>query len=94
MAGKIIESLLRVDPITIDEMGSRRSMTPAPGLRCHRAAFVGDRFALAVGAVGSVLSEHTTAASMLDGSLRRATIVVIDGESYRTKDAQHRKGRP
>jgi DNA replication protein DnaC len=43
---------------------------------------------------GRFLPEHTTAASILDRLLHHATIVVTDGESYRMKDAQHRKDRP
>ena len=37
------------------------------------------------------LPEQTTAVSILDRLLHHATVVITDGESYRMKDAQHRK---
>ena len=40
---------------------------------------------------GRFLPEHTTAASILDRLLHHATVVITDGQSYRMKDAQHRK---
>lgn len=42
---------------------------------------------------GRFLPEHTIAASIPDRLLHHAIIVVTDGESYRMKDAQHRKDR-
>ena len=37
------------------------------------------------------MPEHTTAVSILDRLLHHATVVITDGQSYRMKDAQHRK---
>ena len=43
---------------------------------------------------GRFLPEQTTAVSILDRLLHHATVVITDGQSYRMKDAQHRKERP
>ena len=43
---------------------------------------------------GRFLPEQTTAVSILDRLLHHATVVITDGDSYRMKDAQHRKGNP
>ncbi|ARV80200.1 hypothetical protein AN931_24065 [Mycobacterium intracellulare subsp. chimaera] len=40
---------------------------------------------------GCFLREHTTAVSILDRLLHHATIVVISGESYRMRHADHKK---
>nr|WP_268968770.1 ATP-binding protein [Mycolicibacterium austroafricanum] len=38
--------------------------------------------------------EQTTAVSILDRLLHHAAVVITDGDSYRMKDAQHRKEQP
>ena len=43
---------------------------------------------------GRFLPEQTTAVSILDRLLHHATVVITDGQSYRMKDAQHRKETP
>ena len=43
---------------------------------------------------GRFLPEQTTAVSILDRLLHHATVVITDGQSYRMKDAQHRKENP
>ncbi|BCF83289.1 IstB helper protein [Rhodococcus qingshengii] len=98
--GKIIESLLRVDLIIIDEMGFAPLDDTGTQLLFRLVAGAYERRSLAIGSHwpfeqwGRFLPEHTTAASILDRLLHHATIVVTDGESYRMKDAQHRKDRP
>jgi DNA replication protein DnaC len=39
-------------------------------------------------------SSSPTAVSILDRLLHHATVVITDGQSYRMKDAQHRKETP
>ena len=98
--GKIIESLLRVDLIILDELGLRparrhRHPTAVPARRRRlRTPIPGHRLALAVREWGRFLPEQTTAVSILDRLLHHATVVITDGESYRMKDAQHRKENP
>ena len=97
--GKIIEPMLRVDLITSTKWASPRSTTPAPTC-CSVSSGAYERRSLAIGSHwpfeqwGRFLPEHTTAASILDRLLHHATIVVSGGESYRMKDAQHRKDCP
>jgi len=43
---------------------------------------------------GRFLPEQTTAVSILDRLLHHATVVITNGDSYRMKDAQHRKEQP
>lgn len=43
---------------------------------------------------GRFLPEQTTDVSILDRLLHHATVVITDGDSYRMKDAQHRKEHP
>jgi IstB-like ATP binding protein len=43
---------------------------------------------------GRFLPEQTTAVNILDRLLHHATVVITDGQSYRMKDAQHRKENP
>ncbi|KSZ55961.1 hypothetical protein Z045_25980 [Rhodococcus pyridinivorans KG-16] len=98
--GKIIESLLRVDLIIIDEMGFTLLDDTGTQLLFRLVAGAYERRSLAIAShwpfeqSGRFLPEHTTAASILDRLLHHATIVVTDGESYRRKDAQHRRDRP
>jgi hypothetical protein len=98
--GKIIESLLRVDLIIVDEMGFAPLDDTGTQLLFRLVAGAYERRSLAIGSHwpfeqwGRFLPEHTTAASILDRLLHHATIVVTEGESYRMKDAHHRKDRP
>jgi len=41
---------------------------------------------------GRFLPEHTTAASILDRLLHHASVVITDGQSYRMRHAQHKRG--
>ncbi len=41
---------------------------------------------------GRFLPEHTTAASILDRLLHHASVVITDGQSFRMRHAQHKRG--
>ena len=95
--GKIIESLLRVDLIILDELGFAPLDDTGTQLLFRLVAGAYERRSLAIGSHwpfeqwGRFLPEQTTAVSILDRLLHHATVVITDGESYRMKDAQHRK---
>ena len=95
--GKIIESLLRVDLIILDELGFAPLDDTATQLLFRLVAGAYERRSLAIGSHwpfqewGRFLPEQTTAVSILDRLLHHATVVITDGQSYRMKDAQHRK---
>jgi len=73
---------------------------PHTGLLFRLVAGAYERRSLAIGSHwpfeqwGRFLPEQTTAVSILDRLLHHATVVITDGDSYRMKDAQHRKGNP
>jgi len=98
--GKIIESLLRVDLIILDELGFAPLDDTATQLLFRLVAGAYERRSLAIGSHwpfqewGRFLPEQTTAVSLLDRLLHHATVVMTDGQSYRMKDAQHRKENP
>ena len=98
--GKIIDSLLRVDLIILDEVGFAPLDDTGTQLLFRLVAGAYERRSLAIASHwpfeqwGRFLPEQTTAVSILDRLLHHATVVITDGESYRMKDAQHRKERP
>ncbi len=98
--GKIIESLLRVDLIILDELGFAPLDDTGTQLLFRLVAGAYERRSLAIASHwpfeqwGRFLPEQTTAVSILDRLLHHATVVITDGESYRMKDAQHRKEQP
>ena len=98
--GKIIESLLRVDLIILDELGFAPLDDTGTQLLFRLVAGAYERRSLAIASHwpfeqwGRFLPEQTTAVSILDRLLHHATVVITDGESYRMKDAQHRKENP
>ena len=98
--GKIIESLLRVDLIILDELGFAPLDDTGTQLLFRLVAGAYERRSLAIGSHwpfeewGRFLPEQTTAVSILDRLLHHATVVITDGQSYRMKDAQHRKETP
>jgi hypothetical protein len=98
--GKIIESLLRVDLIILDELGFAPLDDTATQLLFRLVAGAYERRSLAIASHwpfeqwGRFLPEQTTAVSILDRLLHHATVVITDGQSYRMKDAQHRKENP
>ena len=98
--GKIIESLLRVDLIILDELGFAPLDDTATQLLFRLVAGAYERRSLAIGSHwpfqewGRFLPEQTTAVSILDRLLHHATVVITDGDSYRMKDAHHRKENP
>ena len=95
--GKIIESLLRVDLVILDELGFAPLDDTGTQLLFRLVAGAYERRSLAIGSHwpfeewGRFLPEQTTAVSILDRLLHHATVVITDGQSYRMKDAQHRK---
>jgi DNA replication protein DnaC len=98
--GRIIESLLRVDLIILDELGFAPLDDTGTQLLFRLVAGAYERRSLAIGSHwpfeqwGRFLPEQTTAVSILDRLLHHATVVITDGDSYRMKDAQYRKGKP
>jgi DNA replication protein DnaC len=98
--GKIIESLLRVDLIILDELGFAPLDDTATQLLFRLVAGAYERRSLAIASHWPFeqwrrfLPEQTTAVSILDRLLHHATVVITDGQSYRMKDAQHRKENP
>jgi DNA replication protein DnaC len=98
--GKIIESLLRVDLIILDELGFAPLDDTGTQLLFRLVSGAYERRSLAIGSHwpfqewGRFLPEQTTAVSILDRLLHHATVVITDGQSYRMKDAQHRKENP
>ena len=98
--GKIIESLLRVDLIILDELGFAPLDDTGTQLLFRLVAGAYERRSLAIGSHwpfeqwGRFLPEQTTAVSILDRLLHHATVVITNGDSYRMKDAQHRKENP
>ncbi|WP_230493353.1 ATP-binding protein [Mycobacterium intracellulare] len=98
--GKIIESLLRVDLIILDELGFGPLDDTGTQLLFRLIAGAYERRSLAIGSHwpfeqwGHFLPEQTTAVSILDRLLHHATVVITDGDSYRMKDAKHRKEQP
>jgi DNA replication protein DnaC len=98
--GKIIESLLRVDLIILDELGFAPLDATGTQLLFRLVSGAYERRSLAIGSHwpfqewGRFLPEQTTAVSILDRLLHHATVVITDGQSYRMKDAQHRKEDP
>ncbi|UZG56240.1 IS21-like element helper ATPase IstB [Rhodococcus opacus] len=98
--GKIIDSLLRVDLLILDEVGFAPLDDTGTQLLFRLVAGAYERRSLAIASHwpfeqwGRFLPEQTTAVSILDRLLHHATVVITDGESYRMKDAQHRKERP
>ena len=94
------ESLRRVDLIILDELGFAPLDDTGTQLLFRLVAGAYERRSLAIGSHwpfeqwGRFLPEQTTAVSILDRLLHHATVVITDGDSYRMKDAQHRKGNP
>lgn len=95
--GKVIESLLRVDLIILDELGFAPLDDTGTQLLFRLVAGAYERRSLAIGSHwpfeqwGRFLPEQTTAVSILDRLLHHATVVITTGDSYRMKDAKHRK---
>jgi DNA replication protein DnaC len=95
--GKIIDTLLRADLVILDEIGFAPLDDTGTQLLFRLVAGANERRSLAIGSHwpfeqwGRFLPEQTTAVSILDRLLHHATVVITDGESYRMKDANHRK---
>lgn len=91
------KSLLRDDLIILDELGFAPQDDTGTQLLFRLVAGAYERRSLAIGSHwpfeqwGRFLPEQTTAVSILDRLLHHATVVITDGQSYRMKDAQHRK---
>lgn len=96
--GKIIDTILRADLIICDEIGFAPLDDTGTQLFFRLVAAGYERRSLAVASHwpfeqwGRFLPEHTTAASILDRLLHHATVVITDGDSYRMRHAQHKRG--
>lgn len=96
--GKIIDSLLRAELVIIDEIGFAPLDDTGTQLLFRLVAAAYERRSLAVTSHwpfeqwGRFLPEHTTAASILDRLLHHASVVITDGQSYRMRHAQHKRG--
>jgi DNA replication protein DnaC len=96
--GKIIDNLLRADLVICDEIGFAPLDDTGTQLLFRFVAAAYERRSLAVASHwafeqwGRFLPEHTTAASILDRLLHHASVVITDGESYRMRHAQHKRG--
>lgn len=96
--GRIIGSLLRADLVILDEIGFAPLDDTGTQLLFRLVAAAYERRSLAVASHwpfeqwGRFLPEHTTAASILDRLLHHASVVITDGQSYRMRHAQHKRG--
>ncbi|HEY5357429.1 MAG TPA: IS21-like element helper ATPase IstB [Streptosporangiaceae bacterium] len=96
--GKIIDTLLRHDLIIIDEIGFAPLDDTGAQLLFRVIAAAYERRAAGIASHwpfdqrGQFLPEHTTALSLLDRLLHHASVVVTDGDSYRTRQARERGG--
>jgi DNA replication protein DnaC len=96
--GKTIEAILRNDLVILDEVGFAPLDDTGTQLLFRLVAAAYERRSLAIGTHwgfedwGRFLPEHTTAVSILDRLLHHATVVVTSGQSYRMRDAKHRRG--
>jgi len=99
-AGRVIEQILKADAILIDEIGFAPMDDTGAQLFFRIVAAAYERRSLGIASHwpfeqwGRFLPEQTTAVSILDRLLHHATVVITDGQSYRMKDAQHRKENP
>jgi len=96
--GKVIDTLLRNDPIMVDEVGFAPLDDTGAQLLFRFVAAAYERRALGIASHwpfeswGRFLPEHTTAVSLLDRLLHHANIVITDGESYRMRQARTNQG--
>jgi DNA replication protein DnaC len=96
--GKIIDTLLRADLIICDEIGFVPLDDTGTQLLFRQVAAAYERRSLAIASHwpfeqwGRFLPEHTTAASILDRLLHHANVIITDGDSYRMRHAQHKRG--
>ena len=96
--GKTIDTLLRNDVLILDEVGFAPLDDTGTQLLFRLVAAAYERRSLAIGSHwgfedwGRFLPEHTTAVSILDRLLHHATVVITSGQSYRMRDARHRRG--
>jgi len=96
--GKIIDNLLRSDLILVDEVGFAPLDDTVAQLLFRLVSAAYERRALGLASHwpfdqwGRFLPEHTTAVSLLDRLLHHATVVVTDGDSFRTRQARAKGG--
>ena len=96
--GKVIDTLLRADVLIIDEVGFAPLDDTGTQLLFRLVAAAYERRSLAIGSHwpfeqwGRFLPEHTTAASILDRLLHHATVVVTEGDSYRMRHTNPKRG--
>jgi DNA replication protein DnaC len=96
--GPVIETILRAEYVIVDELGFAPLDHTGAQLLFRFVAAAYERRSLGVASHwpfdqwGRFLPEHTTAGSMLDRLLHHAIVVVTDGESYRMREANNRRG--
>jgi DNA replication protein DnaC len=96
--GKLIETVLRHDVITVDEVGFAPLDSTGSQLLFRFVAAAYERRSLAIASHwpfeewGRFLPEHSTAVSLLDRLLHHNNVIATDGESYRMREARSRSG--
>ena len=97
--GKTIETLLRNDLVLIDEVGFAPLDATGTQLLFRFVAAAYERRSLGIASHwafedwGRFLTDHATAASMLDRLLHHGTVVATNGDSYRMREARQNGGR-
>jgi DNA replication protein DnaC len=96
--GKTIDALLRHDLILIDDVGFSPLGDTGTQLLFRLVSAAYERRSLGIASHwpfeswGRFLSEHTTAASLLDRLLHHASVVVTSGDSHRLRQARVKGG--
>jgi DNA replication protein DnaC len=96
--GKTIDALLRHDLILIDDVGFSPLGDTGTQLLFRLVSAAYERRSLGIASHwpfeswGRFLSEHTTAASLLDRLLHHASVVVTSGDSHRLRQARAKGG--
>jgi DNA replication protein DnaC len=94
--GRQIETLLRNDLVIVDEVGFAPLDTTGTQLLFRFVAAAYERRSLGIASHwafedwGRFLTDHSTAASMLDRLLHHGTVVATNGDSYRMLEARQR----
>src|ERR1700757_4329580 len=97
-AADLVDALYRANLVIIDEVVFAPLDDTGTQLLFRLVAAAYERRSLAVGSHwpfeqwGRFLPEHTTAASILDRLLHHASRVITDGQSFRMRHAQHKRG--
>jgi DNA replication protein DnaC len=98
--GKVVESILRADVVVCDEIGFAPLDDTRAQLLFRFVAAAYERRFLAIASHwpfedwGRFLPNETTAVSLLDRLLHDSIVVVIDGESFRMREARTHPAGP